>query len=298
MLKICLNKITVVELFIRLGDFPKKWKNQPKKLIPFEEKIGHENVIIIDPKSKTIKLYEPYGSSGKYYEPIRQFLIKYAKKHEQLKTIKFEVLPGDIVCPSSGPQAKSDDSLCGNWSLLFLYTHVQCPHADLYQIQELLAGLTKDRLEVIMQGWACFLWNYIEEEHIKDVVDWLKIKEYVVIKYDHIKILRIDGKFNEAYEEIKKIENSIKPKEMKELVKFVTHGLNGPEYRRVIEIYKRGFFRSAYIHMDTYTPEISRFEEEGNKKVESRTKSRSRIRIRKDRTKSRTKSRSRTNKKV
>ena len=159
--EICLNKITVVHLNLWIGTFRKEIKEED-----FLFKSAHAASLIIDPNSKTIKLYDSHGSSGPFYEPVRQFLTQYAKKHEKLKRINFEVLPGDIVCPATGPQFKSGDSLCANWTLLFLYTHVKCPHADLYQIQELLAGLAKDRLEIIMQGWSCFLWNYIEEHHI------------------------------------------------------------------------------------------------------------------------------------
>ena len=244
---ICLDKITVVDLLLSLGNFPKKWKNEPLKLIPFEDHIGHANVIIIDPKSKTIKLYDPHGSSGTYYEPIRQFLMKYAKKQEKLKQIKFEVLSGELVCPSIGPQMKSRDSLCANWSLLFLYIHVKCPHADLYQIQEFLAGLQKDRLEIIMQGWACFLWNYIEEHHIKDVVDWLRIKSFKTMykrEYVLIEKLASSAKYEKAYARIRNIN---------ELTQFINDTQNEElydyYYRVIRKKFMNGDYQSAYKHL-------------------------------------------------
>ena len=193
---ICPNKINLIQLAFRIGEYPSHLKNQPEKLNALPYKSGHASIIIIDTISFTINLYESYGTYIYPYNIVRDFLIEYIQTHPVLSKNKYEVLSGETICPIRGPQSKTKDENCFLWSLLFLYMQLQCTHANAYDIQTMFVQtFTIDRLDHLMKAWLCFLLNYIDKYHIKTVIDWYRdVHNSVIYPLHHKKILSLKNK--------------------------------------------------------------------------------------------------------
>lgn len=118
------------------------------------EPLGHETLVLIDHKSKTIEYFDPHGIAKWNLEVWPVVARELGKTH-----VGYEFVPPWETCPMEGMQAIYDVGLCAEFSTLYEFLRFRCPQVSAFNLQVYLVSIGEAGIKQLIHGWLCFKMN-------------------------------------------------------------------------------------------------------------------------------------------
>jgi hypothetical protein len=157
----------------------------------------HSNVLLINIEKRTIELFEPHGNAywtNSVFEEIKTYLSAQYPNYQFIHPLDY--------CPNISIQALTGDSLCINWTALYVSLRMICPDIPRDKVINGLMDLGKEGLETLMKKWTVYMYNYSDRYHILEIVDYMKTISWK--KRKELQVQIIMGNVESVYELAKK----------------------------------------------------------------------------------------------
>ena len=221
----------------------------PLKILPTDQRIGHENILIFNTVRNEVERFEPHGSqtvvtkinSERLNRSIANFVgkldlgLKYIPSNEvQTKLEGLQILEEkspNVSRQYKGQTIEDPDGYCAPWSYFYADLRLQFPHVsvkDLLQYVETVLGNDPGELRKFIRGQTKFLAEEVGDidqyldvmrlrELGKDNPQWLKAKQQYQNKID-FKFEKYAWDRNEEKKNQQSILNVKQPKKSKKEV--------------------------------------------------------------------------------
>jgi hypothetical protein len=137
-----------------------------------KETSGHANALIINHSTKMMIYFEPHGDiTGSNSAALQSKVFEEVQDTMRMQDVKmpdYTFLSTSDSCPYFGPQAKTGDGYCGNWSVMIPALHALCPKIDIRTLQEQLTAKGTKYLVMLMEHFHCFMWKWVKDRGILD----------------------------------------------------------------------------------------------------------------------------------
>ena len=221
----------------------------PLKILPTDQRIGHENILIFNTVRNEVERFEPHGSqtavtkinSERLNRSIAKFVgkldlgLKYIPSNEvQTKLEGLQILEEkspNVSRQYKGQTIEDPDGYCAPWSYFYADLRLQFPHVsvkDLLQYVETVLGNDPGELRKFIRGQTKFLAEEVGDidqyldvmrlrELGRDNPQWLKAKQQYQNKID-FKFEKYASDRNEEKKNQQSILNVKQPKKSKKEV--------------------------------------------------------------------------------
>lgn len=121
-------------------------------------RVGHQNIVIINKKMKTVERFEPNGVFPKFDFVDAIFKKEFAKQLKYIPPLQY--------CPTLGPQTLQKQldkgGFCVTWSTLYMHLRLRNPDIDAETIVDYLTSFSPEELLDIIQKY-----QYLIETTVK-----------------------------------------------------------------------------------------------------------------------------------
>jgi hypothetical protein len=124
----------------------------------------HANILLIDHQKREIELFEPYGPSALWYQPVYNFI------RELAASSGYRVIPLEEWCPMAGPQQYTKSWICAAITNFYIFSRFYDPAYPRERIVQELINLGTANLEDLMKRFICFELEYLDREHLQVLV--------------------------------------------------------------------------------------------------------------------------------